>query len=262
MSFSLNPLKALASTVSAAVDTVSHLAKGDVMGAVTTLGKAVDDVVPDAGDVFEELADEVLPPELEWVGDLLSAAANLENPLALVSDLADLAENFPGAEPPQLEEIPTGFEGLESDPGVVSSHPPTISDDPEPGISSAGGESQPPTGQSSSGSTSSTSASPGGSVTPNAGTPAASSPDTDKRTAEAKGKDAAKSFIASHSDPEAFMNAIKEGNLPEDVVNSQAGMMMIQQRMNEIQRMFQMMTQMTDAMHQMNMAIVRNIRAG
>jgi hypothetical protein len=81
------------------------------------------------------------------------------------------------------------------------------------------------------------------------------------KTGEVKGKEAAQAFMAKFPDPESFMEAIKNGDLPPEVANSQTGMMMIQQRLHEIQRMFQLMTQMMQAMHEMEMAIVRNIRA-
>ena len=55
------------------------------------------------------------------------------------------------------------------------------------------------------------------------------------------------------------MAAIRDGKIPDDVMGSQAGMLMIQQRMEQISRMFQMMTQMMDSMHKIQMEIVRNI---
>lgn len=81
-----------------------------------------------------------------------------------------------------------------------------------------------------------------------------------KESDEKKGKDAARAFMAKHPDSEDFMEAVMNGEMPDSLANSQGGMMMIQQRMNQIQRMFQLMTQMMESMHKMQMEIVRNIR--
>jgi hypothetical protein len=78
---------------------------------------------------------------------------------------------------------------------------------------------------------------------------------------EEAGQAAAKQFLDAHADPESFMNAIRNGKIPSDVLNSQSGMLMLQQQMQDIQRMFTLMTQMMQAMHELQMAIVRNIRA-
>jgi hypothetical protein len=257
MGFDLNPIKALTSTISTAFDAVGHLAKGDVMGAVSTVAGAVDDIVPDAGDLFEDLADEFLPPDLEWVGDVLSGLANMGNPVALLSDLADLADNFQGAEPPNLARPPQDLVALEGDPGVVSRDPPNVAvDHGSPAPTQQSGSSAPGVPNTSSSATASGSDAGASSSDPQLAA------EERKLKNETAGQAAAADFIKKYAaDPEGFMTAIKEGKIPPEVLNSQVGMMMLQERMGEINRMFQMMTQMMDAMHQMNMAIVRNIRA-
>ena len=57
-----------------------------------------------------------------------------------------------------------------------------------------------------------------------------------------------------------FMNAIRSGKIPPDVANSSDGMLAIQARMDQITQMNQMMTSMMQAMHQMNMNVIENIR--
>ena len=56
------------------------------------------------------------------------------------------------------------------------------------------------------------------------------------------------------------MAAIRNGDIPDDVLNSQGGMMMLQQQMNQIQMMNSMMTNMMKSMHDMSMAIASNMR--
>jgi len=56
------------------------------------------------------------------------------------------------------------------------------------------------------------------------------------------------------------MQAITSGKLPDDVANSPSAMMQIQAKMNEITQMNQLITSIMAAQHQMQMAIVQNIR--
>jgi hypothetical protein len=85
--------------------------------------------------------------------------------------------------------------------------------------------------------------------------------DTSGNVLNSEGAKKAKAWLDEHQNPEDFMNAIRNGEIPDDILNSQAGMMMIQQRLHEIQQCFQLLTQMLQAMHEMSMGIVRNVRA-
>jgi hypothetical protein len=60
--------------------------------------------------------------------------------------------------------------------------------------------------------------------------------------------------------PDQFMQAVTSGKIPPDVANSQSAMMQVQARMNQITQMNQLVTGMMAAMHQMQMAIIQNIR--
>jgi hypothetical protein len=57
-----------------------------------------------------------------------------------------------------------------------------------------------------------------------------------------------------------FMQAVTSGNIPPDVANNPSAMAEIQARMNQITQMNQLVTSMMAAMHQMQMAIIQNIR--
>jgi hypothetical protein len=57
-----------------------------------------------------------------------------------------------------------------------------------------------------------------------------------------------------------FMNAIQSGKLDPSIKNDPAAMRAIQARMDAISQMNQLLTAMMQAMHQMEMAIIQNIR--
>ena len=57
-----------------------------------------------------------------------------------------------------------------------------------------------------------------------------------------------------------FMNAIKSGKLDKSIKDDPAAMRAIQARMDAISQMNQLLTSMMQAMHQMQMAIIQNIR--
>jgi hypothetical protein len=57
-----------------------------------------------------------------------------------------------------------------------------------------------------------------------------------------------------------FMNAIRDGKISDAVAKDPAAMRAIQARMDQITQMNQLMTSMLQAMHQMEMSIIQNIR--
>lgn len=58
-----------------------------------------------------------------------------------------------------------------------------------------------------------------------------------------------------------LMNAVRSGQIPDAVKNDPAQMQRLQQRMNDISEMNQLISQMMAAMHDMNKAVIQNIRA-
>jgi len=88
----------------------------------------------------------------------------------------------------------------------------------------------------------------------------ASSDTKSKAEIEGEGKKAAKAFLDANKNPEDLMAAIRSGNIPDEVLNSQGGMMMLQQQMNQIQMMNTLMTNMMKSMHDMSMAVASNLR--
>jgi hypothetical protein len=61
-------------------------------------------------------------------------------------------------------------------------------------------------------------------------------------------------------DNESFMKAIRDGKIPKEISDSPAAMQALQARMNQISEMNQLMTSMIQAMHQMQMAVIQNVR--
>jgi hypothetical protein len=93
---------------------------------------------------------------------------------------------------------------------------------------------------------------PSSSTTKGAGTPSAKPSDVDPSTLS---KD---NFMKLSDDD--FMKAIRDGKIPSEVTDSQAGMLALQARMNHISEMNQMMTTMMQSMHQMKMSVVENLK--
>jgi hypothetical protein len=65
-------------------------------------------------------------------------------------------------------------------------------------------------------------------------------------------------FMALAND--AFMQAVRDGKIPKDIQDSPAAMQALQARMNQVSEMNQLMTAMLQAMHQMQMSIIQNVR--
>jgi hypothetical protein len=87
----------------------------------------------------------------------------------------------------------------------------------------------------------------------------ASSPAPSASTSSASTPSAADPFF-KQSDAE-LMNAVRDGKLPDSVKNDPAQMRRLQLLMNEISEINQLLSQMLLAMHDMNKAVIQNIRA-
>jgi len=89
-------------------------------------------------------------------------------------------------------------------------------------------------------------------------TSTATSKTTSKSSASSDSKDITKFFAQSDTD---LMAAVRDGKLPDAVKDDPAAMQRLQLRMNEISEMNQLISQMLAAMHDMNKAVIQNIRA-
>jgi hypothetical protein len=86
-------------------------------------------------------------------------------------------------------------------------------------------------------------------------------------TDKGEGKDeAAETHVADAIDlanklgPEGLMEAIRDGKLPKDIMNSPAAMQVINQRIMDYQTMMTMMSNMMKAMHDLQMTLANNVR--
>jgi len=79
-----------------------------------------------------------------------------------------------------------------------------------------------------------------------------------KSSSSSDAKDVTKFFAQSDTD---LMAAVRDGKLPDAVKDDPAAMQRLQLRMNEISEMNQLISQMLAAMHDMNKAVIQNIRA-
>ncbi len=61
--------------------------------------------------------------------------------------------------------------------------------------------------------------------------------------------------------PDDMMREVRAGAIPPAVLESKQGMLQLQSKIEHISEMNNLLTQMLNSIHQMNMAIVQNIRA-
>ena len=57
------------------------------------------------------------------------------------------------------------------------------------------------------------------------------------------------------------LSAIRDGKVPKELAESKDGMLALQARMTQITEMNQLMTSMLQAIHQMRMGVIQNVRA-
>lgn len=83
---------------------------------------------------------------------------------------------------------------------------------------------------------------------------------TSKKTSSSSSKDdTAMEKLNKLSDAD-FMAKIRKGDLPKEITDDPKAMLAIQQRVNHISEMTKMMTSMMQALHDMQMSILQNVR--
>lgn len=192
-----------------------------IAGGLGAVARTFDQLVPDFGDLAEEICDAVLP---EVVGDVVSLGLNIVggNYAAAVADGLDLLENVARGSADDATDMAL-------DPGPPS--PEVIYEAPDAPRFPGPGSSPVPPGQ-----------------------------DADAPVlARAAGPAIDDSFWGQSDDQ--LLQAIRQGRIPQDVVESREGMLRLQQRMNDIQQMNALMTNMLRAMHEMEMEVIRHVRA-
>ena len=194
------------------------------------MGFSLSDLNPVSlvSNAAESLCDVVLPKNLEFVGDLVGLAADIEsgNWSKCVDDLQDFAKDLPQ----QLGEL-SGHTGRTSlgDSLIV---PGTLYPAPN----------APPSGQSQASFSTASSA-------------GAASLGLSAQAAKGMVPDA----FFGLSDA-SLMNAVRAGNIPDAVKNDPAQMRRLEARINDITEMNHLITSMLKAMHDMNTQVIQNIR--
>jgi hypothetical protein len=244
------------------------------MGLLDGLGGLLD-----PGNIAKQIVDAALPEQLDFIADLAGAATSYYtgNPLGAAKHLgqaiADLPQAFaqPGAaarpaggswrgQPStRFEPLPPPNRGndiggfsleklmslLQSIIDVVGGKKASTSD------SSAAGTS---TGTKTSTKTSTKT----DDADDAAGTSTTSTKKTSTSSTSSK-NDTALEKLNKLSDAD-FMAKIRKGDLPKEITDDPKAMLAIQQRVNHISEMTKMMTSMMQALHDMQMSILQNVR--
>lgn len=233
----------------------------------------VDSVLPDslkaAGSALADVALDVISGDYADLGkDADKLLHDAEQALApLASELMPPATTEPDAPPSDASGAG------QAKTATAAAHPSTTSGALAAGDPSATAHSSAPaaaTATTTAPATPTTMAAataPAATATTTAGSATATAPSTTSATTDAStpksssssdAKDITKFFAQSDAD---LMAAVRDGKLPDAVKDDPAAMQRLQLRMNEISEMNQLVSQMLAALHDMNKAVIQNIRA-
>jgi len=239
----------------------------------------VDSVLPDSlkavGNDLVDVALDVVSGNYSGlgkdVGSFLHDAETLMAPLTNPATSLPSSSTEPDAPPPADGKKTSSTKSSDAQSGTKSSGTKssgTKSSGTEPstsststGTSAGAGETAPtttPVVTEGGGSKSTTPSSTDSKSTADSKSTTKSSSSTSKSSAASDAKDVTKFFAQSDTE---LMAAIRDGKLPDAVKDDPAAMQRLQLRMNEISEMNQLISQMLAAMHDMNKAVIQNIRA-
>jgi hypothetical protein len=242
----------------------------------------------DPGALVHQVVDSVLPQNMQWLGGAVGAFVDFEcgnQPGALTQgmsalhDLADVAQN-PGTNKPTSgaasapsskpaaggSSATTSFEQEPSPPASLNPlqlamNPLALLQEilgglgrsPAPSTTTQGGwQKTPPPPPPKPQAAAAPSTAPSGatsSAAPSA-KPSGQAPDPSTLSKDA--------FLSLSDDD--LVNAVRDGKVPQEVTDSQAGMLALQTRLDHISEMNQMMTTMMQSIHQMKMSVIANIK--
>jgi hypothetical protein len=269
------------------------------MGLLGSIG-SVGSLLSDPGKIVKEVVDAVLPEKLDVVADLAGAFVDFKTgrPLQALQHLGQAFKDLPAALADDNGcGSPTTARGWRGTPAFEPG-PPRRADGDElkweklfsmlesiqKAIAGNGGwveagkakkagetvgaavkkpgekdESEPASGTKSPSTKTSTKKTSSTKTTPKEG-----SKDTEKAGSTSTSKQTSKdppslAKLNKMSDAD-FMAALRSGNLPKEVTDDPSAMLAIQARMNHISEMTKLMTNMMQAMHDMQMSILQNVR--
>lgn len=221
----------------------------------------------DPGNIAKGIVDAVLPEQLDVVADLAGAAASYYtgNPLGAVRHLAQAMTDLPQAfaQPGTADRPAGGGWRARGSVGFEPSPPPSRGNDAggfnlekllsllQSIIDALGGKKT--TGTTGSSSTGKTSK-------PDDADDSGSSTSGTKKTSSSSSKDdTALEKLNKLSDAE-FMAKVRKGDLPKEITDDPKAMLAINARVAHIGEMTKLMTQMIQALHDMQMSILQNVR--
>jgi hypothetical protein len=200
-----------------------------VVGGVVEKGAQVwDEITPDIGDIAEKAADAAkLPPV---IGDAIALAIDFASGdyISAVADGCELVETLTEPPPPPSGYNDT-FESLAERMGAMKKSEGTAPELLELNVT----DEKVPSSRVDSTKPSSS---------------------TEKTTEEIVAE------LNQKSDKE-LMTMLREGKIPKEVKEDPLAMLALQKRLEEYQRMVQLMTNMLQTLHEMQMGIIRNVRA-
>jgi hypothetical protein len=246
------------------------------------VGNLVSAVI-DPGKIVREVVDAVLPEQLDVVADLAGAAASYYSgrPLQAVGHLAQAMKDLPQAFDQPGGAVRAGGSwrgppgGSWRDAGSPAFQPP-----PPPSRGSDAGDFSldkllsllqsildalggKKAAAASGSSPASKGSKPGAAEDDSPSGSTSTSTSTTKKSSSSSSstskEDTALEKLNKLSDAE-FMAKIRKGDLPKEITDDPKAMLAIQQRVNHISEMTQMMSAMMKALHDMQMAILQNVR--
>jgi len=242
--------------------------------------------LPGLGDIAEKICDSVLPKELRIVGDVVGGIVNFETGnyagalrqgMEMFGDLKDLQQSLGKS---QLQDNAGGRSWSYEPSPPESRQNKQISDDKSTEVAKgwrANSEKlkrtstepqqatewrgSPPATDASKPATPNATAKPGETKEPKAPKETKETKEP-KTTTESKSKTETNKVVEDFfkKSPDDFMQAIRDGKIPEEIKKSPEQMQRLQAKMNQISEMNQLMTALLAALHQMQMAIIQNVR--
>lgn len=215
----------------------------------------------DPGKIVKEAVDAVLPEKLDVVADLAGAATSFYagRPLQALGHLAQACRDLPQAFS-DTADVPTGGSWRRTGSAAFQPTPPPTRDGNaselgfdklisllESLVKALKGDK--PKGSSSSSKADDDAESASGS----------SSKKTSSSSSSTKKEETALDKLNKLSDAE-FMAKVRKGDLPKEITDDPKAMLAIEQRVQHIAQMTRMMSQMMQALHDMQMAILQNVR--
>jgi hypothetical protein len=228
--------------------------------------------LPGLGDIAEKICDSVLPKELHIVGDLVGGYVNFQTGnysslarqgMELFGDLKDLQQSL--GKPQQQDKAGPSY-SHEPSPPIRGRWRPAADDVKKMSTNvqiATEWRGSPPEAETSK-------PKPAVTTKPDeAAKPAETTkPKVPKETTEPKATTESKSKAETSKSVEDFykkspddlMKAVRDGKIPDEIKDSPTEMRRLQAKMDQITEMNNLMTSMLQALHQMKMSIIQNVR--